>query len=237
LIAQVGLALVLLIASDFDVAHLSNAHQRGSGFQDPEAVQLTHIVIPRGPTFDAHSAQDLRQMVEAAEALPGVTAAAYASAAAGKWFHTYLSIWKDSPPKASFPPTPREVHLSSILPDARRAPSDRADWNGWTSVTTVRRAGLGKKPGKKKSGVRRGSVRETRATNPSDPWREIVGVVGDVHDSGLKPAEHSHGLLSILDESSGTIPTMLWGIGTLLLRTPRAGTGDVGAEMRLRSGV
>jgi len=68
--------------------------------------------------------------------------------------------------------------------------------------------------------------------SPADPWREIVGVVGDLHDDGMsrRPPPIVY-FPALMDHFWGT-PTMAFGSATFLVRTDRAGTDGLVRELQ-----
>jgi hypothetical protein len=59
----------------------------------------------------------------------------------------------------------------------------------------------------------------------NDPWREVVGVAGDVREDGLGEPSPTTVYFPVLADGIWGQPTLLWRATTLAVRTPRAGTG------------
>jgi predicted permease len=234
-IAQVGLALVLLIASGLMLRTYQSLINVDPGFRDPEAVQLAHIVFPRGSTFDAEqAAQNLRQMMEAVEALPGVTAAAYASSAPLENGSVTSSLYIEGFTAEDQLPAQRQVKFVSpqffrTLGVPMLAGRD-LEWVDYFDHGTV--AMISASLATEVWGSPQEALGKRVRTNPSDPWREIVGVVGDVHENGMNQPILPTVYFPFLMKSFWTNPTIFWGIGTLLMRTPRAGTEALLQEMQ-----
>jgi predicted permease len=234
-IAQVGLALVLLIASGLMLRTYQSLVNVDPGFKDPETLQLAHIVFPRGTTFDPQqAAQTLRQMVEAAEALPGITAASYASTAPLENGSVTSTLYLEGFTKEGQLPAQRLVKFISpkffeTLGVPLLAGRD-LEWVDHFDYRTV--AMVSENLAKEVWGSPREALGKHVRTNPSDPWREIVGVVGDVHDNGMSQPVNPTVYFPFLMKSFWTNPTLFWGIGTLALRTPRAGSEAVFQEMQ-----
>jgi len=123
-IAQVGLALSAFDRLRIDVRTYQTLIT-WIPLPDPEQCSMTHIVIPRGPTFDAQTGGTrLRQMVEAAEALRESRLRLMRVLPAGKWFHyIIISIWWIHHRRPASRPTPGEVHLLDSSRRSRAPPS------------------------------------------------------------------------------------------------------------------
>jgi putative ABC transport system permease protein len=234
-IAQVGLALVLLIASGLMLRTYQSLANVDPGFRDPEAIQLAHIVMPRGSTFDAQqAAQNLRQIVEAVEALPGVTSAAYASSAPLENGSPTSSLYIEGFTAEDQLPAQRQVKFISprffqTLGVPLLAGRD-LEWTDYFDNRTI--AMVSENLAKQVWGSSQEALGKHVRTNPSDPWREIVGVVGDVHETGMNQPITPTVYFPFFMKSFWTNPTMVWGIGTLMLRTARAGTEALVQDMQ-----
>jgi ABC-type antimicrobial peptide transport system permease subunit len=69
-------------------------------------------------------------------------------------------------------------------------------------------------------------------TSPSDPWREIVGVVGDARENGMNKPVVPAVYFPFLVKSFWSNPIVFWSQGSLIVRTPRAGTDGLLQDMQ-----
>lgn len=234
-IAQVGLALILMIGSGLMLRTFQALIHVDPGFQGPEAVQLGHLSFPRGPTFDPQrAAESVRQMVNAAAALPGVTAAAYVSSTPlenGSPTSTLFLEGFDTPGELPAPRlakfiSPRYFETLGVPILAGRD----LEWVDQVEFRTV--AIVSESLAKEVWGSPTQALGKRVRTNSSDPWREIVGVVGDVRENGMNQPVVPAVYFPFLVKSFWNNPTMFWGIGALVVRTSRAGTEALVEDMQ-----
>src|SRR5262249_60529581 len=67
--------------------------------------------------------------------------------------------------------------------------------------------------------------------SPDDPWREIVGVVGDIRDDGPTRRPPPIVYFPALMDRFWSQPTLAMRSVTVLVRSPRAGTEALAAEL------
>ena len=233
--AQVGLALMLLIASGLMLRTYYALVHVNPGFQHSEGVQLAHLSFPRGPAFDAQQeTQDLQQMVNAVAALPGVAAVAYASSVPLENGSPTSILFLEGFNTAGRLPAPRLVKF--ISPQYFRTlgvplvAGRDLEWADHFYSRTV--AIVSESLAKEVWGSAREALGKRVRTSPSDPWREIVGVAGDVREGGMNQPAARTVYFPFLMKNFWSNPTLFWGIGTLVVRTPRAGTEVFMEEMQ-----
>jgi predicted lysophospholipase L1 biosynthesis ABC-type transport system permease subunit len=71
-----------------------------------------------------------------------------------------------------------------------------------------------------------------RGSSTADQWREVVGVVGAVHDRGLNQPVVPIAYYPILGERVYNSPIYVWRFVTFVVRSPRAGTPPFLDELR-----
>ena len=189
-VSEVALAFVLVIGSGLLIRSLARLRAVSPGFQ-AEHVLALDVAIPdaRYPTDEAR-ALFYRKSVEALRPLPGVESASavYCPPLTGKcWGSIYLLSDRPAPPQAELPSAHWNViepgYFSTLAIPLRRGraftDADRADSAKVVIVneTFARKwwpngDALGK------------SVKQGWPKDPT-PFREIVGVVGDVRQDGL----------------------------------------------------
>jgi len=234
-IAQVGLALILLIASGLMLRTYQSLIRVDPGFKDPESLQLAHLSFARGPAFDVtRAAQSLRQMVQAAEAIPSVTSAAYAITAPLEGGGVTSTVFIEGFATEGQLPASRMVKFASpqyfrTLGVPLLAGRD-LEWVDHFEDRTV--AMVSESLAKEVWGSPQEALGKRVRTNQSDPWREIVGVAGDVREIGMNQPVAPTVYFPFLMKSFWNNPTLFWGIGSLIVRTPRAGTEALVQEMQ-----
>ncbi len=234
-IAQVGLALILLIASGLMLRTYQALIDVDPGFKNPESLQLGHLSFARGPAFDAtQSAQSVRQMVQAAEAIPGVTSAAYAITSPLEGGGVTSTLYTEGFATEGRLPAPRMVKFASPqyfrtlgIPLIVGRDLDWAD-NFEGRLVAIVSESLAKEVW----GGPQAALGKGVKNNPTDPWREIVGVAGDVREIGMNQPVAPTVYYPFLMKSFWNNPTMFWGIGSLIVRSPRAGTESLFQDLQ-----
>jgi predicted permease len=192
-VAQVALALVLIVASGLMIRTFAAMQNVAPGFTDPEDVLTLRITIPTALVSDpAQVAQVHEQVQHRIAAIAGVTSVGASSSITMDGFDSNDPIFAEAVPmpEGKIPPLRRfkwitENYFNTMgNPIVAGREITWADIHGRRSIAIVSenlareffgspQAALGKR------------IRQT----PSDPWREIVGVVGNEHDDGVtRPA-------------------------------------------------
>ncbi|HET8696126.1 MAG TPA: ABC transporter permease [Gammaproteobacteria bacterium] len=188
-VAQVAIALILLVGSGLMIRTYQSLRAVEPGFTDPERLLTVDISIPQTvePSFD-RVVRMQQEIVERLGALPGVEASAYVS----------------RPPLAGFGPS-SGLFLEGEQLDEGQLPSTRpmrfASPGLFATLGTPLRAGRdfewrdvydGRRVALVSENLARAVWGEPQAALgkglrflPTDPWSEIVGVVGDVHQTSL----------------------------------------------------
>jgi predicted permease len=188
-VAQVALVLVLLIGSGLMIRSFLGLRSVPPGFQRPQEVLTLRLSVPasEAPT-GADAARTHQQILEHIVQIPGVTSAsAAASVAMDNW-----DSWEDLEVEG-FPVTEGEVEplrrMNWITPGyftTIENPILAGRSLEWTDIFEQRPVAVVTENYAREywgdpSKAIGGRIRENR----SAPWREIVGVVGDVHVTGV----------------------------------------------------
>jgi putative ABC transport system permease protein len=206
------------------------------GFSDPDRVQFARLVIPPASAEEpATLLRVQRQIRDSLAAIPGVSAVASASFAPLEPGapDNLLFIEGQTYAPGQIPPDRRFRFVSpgffqtvgsrliagrdftwSDLDD--RTPVAIVSENLAREVWRDARAALG---------------RRIRA-NASDPWREIVGVVGDIHDDGMHEPAPTTVYWPVLVENFWRTPTVVQRAATFMMRSPRAGRESLLSDLR-----
>jgi predicted permease len=192
-VAQVALALVLLVASGLMIRTFSAMRNVPPGFTKPEEVLTLRISIPTALVEDpAQVARTHEQIQQRIAAVPGVDSVGASSSITMDGYDSNDPIFAEGVP----------------MPEGRIPPLRRHKWIGehyfktmgnrvvagreitWADVHERRPIGMvSENFARELFGSAQGAIGKRIRQTPSDPWREIVGVVGDEHDDGVtKPA-------------------------------------------------
>ena len=188
LVAQVALALVLLVGAGLLVRSLIKLNAVDYGFAQDGLLALNlDVPAARYPDVGAQS-RFYERLLERVRALPGVAAASTTSGAPASAIATTFSFAIEGRPAAT--PSGREdpVPLRAVMPDYFRTLGIPV-LHGRTIEPTDRQGALPVVVFNESLAKRfwtDGAVgRRISFAGPEGPWYEVVGVVGDTRDAGL----------------------------------------------------
>ena len=192
-VAEVAMALVLLVVSGLMVRTFVAMRQVDPGFARAEEVQTFRVAVAEGVAGgDAQLARTHRAIAERLAAVPGVAAVGLSSHITMDGEDNTNPLYVEGVPLAADELPPLRRH-KSVAPGFFEAMGNRLVAGRsvtWTDVherrpVAIVTATLAREYWKDPSRALGKRVR----SSPGKPWREIVGVVGDERDDGLdKPA-------------------------------------------------
>ena len=237
-VVQVALALVLLICSGLMIRTFQALTHVYPGFSDPDAVQVVHLFIPesRVPDTQRDAVVRMQQEIEnKIAAIPGVSSVSFGSTVPLEGFsqndpifaqdHTYKS--------GELPPIRRFKFISPGYLATLGTPLIAGRDLTWAETYQKRPVAI----------VSENLARELW-NNPAlalgkqirvgntDDWREIIGVVRDVHDDGVNnPAPSTVYWPLFLDRFEGQKETVRR-YAAFAIRSPRAGSAAFMKEVQ-----
>jgi predicted permease len=236
-VAQVAMALILLISAVLMIRTFIAMRSVDPGFSAPASLQLMRISIPGNLVSNPQAVTRMQNsIVDRLAALPGVTSAGFAasvpmSGAEPAWNEISVegkSYEGEEPPLRLFNyVSPGYFHTAGTRLVAGR------DFN-WAEVYSLKPVGiLSENLARELWGSPAAAVGKRFREFPSSPWYEVVGVVQDVRENGVNQV------------TPATVywPSMtrdIYGPGILgarrdlffVLRTSRAGTQTLIQEMQ-----
>jgi putative ABC transport system permease protein len=209
-VAQVALALVLLVASGLMIRTFTEMRNVPPGFTNPEGVLTVRITIPAAVVADpVEVARTYDQIQQRLASIPGVTSVGASSSITMDGNDSNDPIFAEGVP----------------TPDGRIPPLRRYKWIGenyfatmgnpliagrditWADVHDRRPVAiLSENLARELFGEPQAALGRRVRQTPSNPWREVVGVVGNEHDDGVTQAAMPIVYWPILQEHFWDLP-------------------------------
>ena len=188
-VAQVSLAVVLLVGAGLMIRTVLALRSVQPGFTDPARVQLVRFTIPRTLVPDPEGVFRLQHdVVTRVAAIPGVSAATLASAAPMEPFISANALFWEGRADADAK-TRRFKFVSPGYFAAVGTPMVAGRDFEWADLHQRRRVAVVSENMAREMGLSPAAALGRRIReNPEGPWREIVGVVGNVFDDGVHAA-------------------------------------------------
>jgi putative ABC transport system permease protein len=227
-VVQVALALVLLVASGLMIRTFHALRNIAPGFTKPGAIQLLRISIPEGQVKEPDRVMRIEQvMVDKLAAIPGVELVSFASAAPLEGFNASNVVYAQD-----------KVYTSGEIPAIRSfrfvspgyfksigTPLIAGRDYTWTDLYDKREvAVISENMAREMWGDPAAALGKRIREGVSEPWREVVGVAGDVYSNGVhQDAPTTVYWPSLMNNFRGNQVQVTRG-GVFLVRTSRAGT-------------
>jgi predicted permease len=229
LVAQVALALVLLVGCGLMVRTFVTLRQVDPGFEDPSSVQTFQITLPAG-TSDSTSEPVIRiqhAIAERLAAIPGVESAAFTSANDGLPLDgdgRSSSVFVEGRIAGDTLPRPKEIQFASPgFFETMRTPLVAGRAFDWADVHQDRPVAIvSENFARAEWGSAAGALARRISLQPAGPWREVVGVVKDVRHHGLDASP----------PETIVLPPIARETATFVIRTGRAGTSALLQDVR-----
>ena len=234
-IVQVALALVLLVSSGLMIRTFRALTRIDPGFVNPSELQTFRIDIPETQVKDAEGvARRQQDILQKIEAIPGVSSAGVSMSVpmdGNEWGDPVLA--KD---RAD---TPGDVSLHRyrfVAPGYFKTvgtPLVAGRDLTWSDIynkgpVAVVSARLAREYWHDPSNALGKQIR----SSTKDDWREVIGVVGDVHDDGVDKEAPSSVYWPILAAHFGSNDLDVRRYVTFSIRSPRAGSGSLMNEVQ-----
>jgi predicted permease len=189
-VVQVGLALVLLIGSGLMIRTFQALRSVQPGFSRPEQVQVLHIAIPEAQVKEPERVMRMEnEMLDRLAAIPGVASVAFTTGAPLEGFNSADLVYAQDKDYAvgQIPPIRRFRFVSpGFLKTTGTALIAGRDFT-WTDLYEKRHvAVISENMAREMWGDPRSALGKRLREGMNDPWREIVGVAGNVYDNGVQ---------------------------------------------------
>src|SRR5688572_20055691 len=223
-VAQVALALVLLVGSGLMIRTFQALRAVEPGFTNPEQLQIMRILIPAPTVAEPQRVVRLQNdILNSLAAIPGVVSAGYVSSMPMEGLPTnWDAIMVEGRPRPPGDPGPLR-RLKYLSPGFLAASGTRLVAGRdltWTEVYDVRPVVLvSENLARDVWGSAAGALGKRIRTGPQSPWREVIGVAQDVRDNGVDAAAPAIVYFSALFSRDGVTRAT-----TFVVRSPLAGT-------------
>jgi len=226
-VAQVGLALVLLVGAGLLIRTFQALRSVQPGFTRPEQVQMMRISIPEAQVKEAeHVMRMENEMLDRLAAIPGVYSVAFASSAPLEGNNSNDLVYAQDKDYAvgQIPPIRRFRFVTpGYLKTTGTALVAGRDFT-WTDLYERRHVAMvSENLAREMWGEPRAALGKQVREGMKDPWREVVGVVGNVYDDGVhqKPPAIVY-WPALMDSFWGDVFVRRGGV--FVIRTDRAAT-------------
>ncbi len=236
-VAQVAMALVLLISAVLMIRTFHAMHNVDPGFSDPASMQVMRISIPETLVRDPQTVVRVQNSIQdKLAAIPGVSSAGFAvsvpmSGAEPSWNEISVegkNYEGEEPPLRLFNfVSPGYFHTAGTRIVAGR------DFT-WAEIYSVKPVGMvSESLARELWGSAAAAVGKRFREFPSMPWHEVVGVVQDVRENGIN--QISPAIVywpSMMPDLFGPGPLDVRRTAYFALRSSRAGTQAFINEMQ-----
>jgi predicted permease len=188
-VVQVALALVLLICSGLMIRTFKALTDVNPGFIRPAELQTFRISIPEAQVKEPERVMRMEEeILHRIEAVPGVTSAAITTVIPMGWggWHDPIFVEGHTYGEGQLPPLSRFKFVSPEFLATLGTPLIAGRNLTWTDIYNKNKVAM------VSENIARlywrdstDAVGKRIRVTTNDNWREIVGVVGDVHDDGI----------------------------------------------------
>lgn len=235
-VVQVGLAFVLLICSGLMIRTFRKLSQVNPGFIKPAEVQVFRVTIPDAEVKDDEPVVRTQEAIlRKLEVIPGVTSAAFGNSVPldGQHWTDPVLAEDRSYAQGELPPlrrfkfaSPGYFQTLGILLVAGR------DYT-WTNVyQRAPYAIVSENFARELWGQPNNALGKRVRVSTKDDWREIIGVVGNIHDDGINQPATATAFWPVFVKNFEGEPERVSRTIEFAIRTPRAGSENFMKEVR-----
>lgn len=237
-VVQVALALVLVVSAALMIRTFQALHDVDPGFSDPENIQTARIWIQFDQFYPDVEQSTRREhgVLDRIAALPGVASVGFASALPmeGRFPNSPIVV-EGQTLSGEDPPTSRRNKF--VSPGYFEAMGTRIIAGRdltWADIESGRPVAIVSEDFARELAPEPAGAlgKRIRTYAETDAWREVIGVVESVHETGLNEDPPSFVYWPLLVEDMYGSPVIGQPFGTFAIRSERAGTASLAAEVR-----
>jgi putative ABC transport system permease protein len=236
-VGQVALALMLLVGAGLMIRTFQALRSVDPGFTRPGEIQLLRILIYPGQVKEPEQVMRMQNaMLDKLAAIPGVTSVALAGDAPLEGFGERNPIYADDRTYGAGEIPPMRV-FRSVSPGFFKTagtPLIAGRDFTWTDLYEKRRVAIVSQNLAREmwGGTSAALGKRIRSGYNNDPWREVVGVTGDVYDVGPQAKPPAFAYWPALKDHFGDDAVSATRSAVFLVRTKRAATESFLTEAR-----
>jgi putative ABC transport system permease protein len=235
-VAQIALALVLLVGSGLMIRTFQKLRSVQPGFTQPEQVQLLRISIPEAQVSQPEQVMRMQNAIlDKLAAIPGVQSVAFANGAPLEGFNSNDVLWAEDKTYApgQIPPIRRFRFMSPGYLQTLGTPLIAGRDFTWTELYGLRNVAIvSENLARELWGSPTVALGKRIREGMNDPWREVVGVADDVYDNGVNEAAPTIVYWPVLMGPFWNDQVRVSRGGAFVIRTSRAGTETFLADAR-----
>jgi len=236
-VVQVALALVLLIGSGLMIRTFQALRNVQPGFTHPEELQLMRILISEGQVKEPDQVMRMQNaMLDKLAAIPGVSSVSLAGDAPLEGFPNNDVLFAEDKTYAvgQIPPVRRIREVTPGFFKTIGTPLVAGRDFTWTDLYEKRHVAMvSENLAREMWGDPSDALGKRIRQGAADPWREIVGVVGDIYDDGAQKKPPSFAIWPALrDAFYARQGVSAVRFAVFVIRTKRAATEDFLTEAR-----
>jgi putative ABC transport system permease protein len=183
-VAQVALALVMLVSSGLMVRTFQNLRSVEPGFTSPAAVQTVRLALPGEPESLVRTQE---QLLERLAEIPGITSAAYAdSLPMQQATNAIVAAEDETYESGELPPTRRIMAISPGLLQTLGTPLLAGRDFDWVELHEQRNVALvSERFARETWNSIEAAIGKRLRVGTDGGWQDVIGVVADVHHDGV----------------------------------------------------
>ncbi|TAJ95277.1 MAG: ABC transporter permease [Gammaproteobacteria bacterium] len=235
-VVQVALALVLVVSAVLMIRTFQALRDVDPGFSNPATIQTARIWIPPGRDEQQTTLIE-HEILDKIAALPGVVAVGFSSNVPmdTQQSNGPVTIEGDTLVAGAMPPQRRWIYVSPGYFAAMGTRMIAGRDVTWTDIETGGRVAVISEDFARELAVDPAGALGRRikiGPFPQDDWKEVIGVVQNVHQDGLYQATPSSVYWPVLSRNMFARPAAAWPWPVFAIRTERAGAATLMNEIR-----
>jgi len=237
-VVQVALALLLLIGSGLMIRTFRALARVSPGFQDPNSLQTFGVYIPPTQVPDTQMEQIIRTeqaIMNQLAAIPGVTSVSAATGVPMSGNTNFNPVYASDRAykEGEMSPMRRIKFISPGYFSTMGIPLIAGRDITWPEEYEKRNVVIvSENFAREYWGSPANALGKLIHVGQTDPWHEIIGVVGNVHDDGVSQDAPSATYWPLYQDNFITQKVMVTRVVSFVIRTPQAGSASFMNEMK-----